>query len=386
MIKNGTTTKGTQRWRCTLCGAGTTNTRPDDQHAQRFALFINWINNPESRTTIATRLGVTRRTLTRWFHDYWFIQVPHNIDPHRVYDQIFIDGTYFNTKCLLIACTTDHVIAWHWCTQEDSYNYTKLFDQLQPPLIVTTDGQRGALKAIKDTWPAAKVQRCIVHIKRNIQRHVTLNPKLTPGKALRGLSLKLLKVTTAQEAADWIALVQNFHTTYGDWLGHKTYKKDVLTDQVPKFACNNTTWWYTHHRHRSAYKLLEKLIRQGHLFTFIDPPEAVEGLVKATTNCLEGGVNAQIKALARNHRGMFDEHQRIAVDWWLYLHTQLPDDPIEIARQQKWGQDGLAKVAALKNQETTDIGREDGQPASYDTGIESTPTNSMGIRKGWLGY
>lgn len=73
------------------------------------------------------------------------------------------------------------------------------------------------------------------------------------------------------------------------------------------------------------------------------------------------------------------------VDWWLYLHTQLPDDPVQIARQQRWGQDGLAKVTVLKNQQATDFGREDGRPASYDTGIESTPTNSMGIRKGWLG-
>lgn len=385
MRKNGTTSKGTTRWRCTTCGAGTTNTRPDDQHAQRFQLFIDWITNPESRTSVAKKLGVTRRTLTRWFHDYWFVQVPRNTDHQRVYDQLFIDGTYFNKKCLLVACTTTHVVAWHWCTQEDSHNYVKLLDQLQPSMIVTTDGQRGALKAINDTWPTTKVQRCIVHVKRNIQRYVTLKPTLKPGKALRGLSLKLLKVTTAQEAADWIALVHDFHATYGEWMEEKTYKKDVAADKVPKFARNNKTWWYTHYRHRSAYRLLEKLIRNGHLFTFIDPPTGVEEVVKATTNCLEGGINAQIKALARNHRGMFDEHQRIAVDWWLYLHTQLPGDPVEVARQQRWGQDGLAKVTVLKNQQATDFGREDGRPAGYDTGIESTPTNSMGVRKGWLG-
>lgn len=385
MIKNGTTSKGTTRWRCTTCGASTTNTRPDDQHAQRFQLFINWIMHSTSRTSIAQDLKITRRTLTNWFHDYWFVQVPRNTDHQRIYDQLFIDGTYFNKKCLLVACTTDHVVAWHWCTQEDSYNYTKLFDQIQPPLIVTTDGQQGALKAIKDTWPTTKVQRCIVHVKRNIQRYVTNKPQLPAGKALKQLSLALLKVSTAQQAAEWTALLQQFYSVYDTWINDKTYKKDVPADKIPRFARNNKTWWYTHYRSRSAYKLLEKLIRQGHLFTFIDPPAGVEGVVKATTNCLEGGINAQIKALARNHRGMFDEHQRIAVDWWLYLHTQLPGDPVKIARQQQWRQDGLAKVTVLKNQETTDFGREDGRPAGYDTGIESTPTNSMGIRKGWLG-
>lgn len=73
------------------------------------------------------------------------------------------------------------------------------------------------------------------------------------------------------------------------------------------------------------------------------------------------------------------------LDRWLYLHTKLPGDPVEVARQQRWGRDGLAKVTVLKNQQATDFGREDGRPAGYDTGIESTPTNSMGVRKGWLG-
>ncbi|AGT06146.1 transposase [Corynebacterium glutamicum MB001] len=53
-----------------------------------------------------------------------------------------MDGTFFNTTCLLVAYTFDHVVAWRWCTKEDAYNYTHLFDQLQPPLIVTTDGQK----------------------------------------------------------------------------------------------------------------------------------------------------------------------------------------------------------------------------------------------------
>ncbi|SJM59874.1 Mobile element protein [Corynebacterium glutamicum] len=89
---------------------------------------------------------MTRRTLTNWFHDYWFVQVPRNTDRFRVYDQLFIDGTFFNTTCLLVAYTFDHVVAWRWCTKEDAYNYTRLFDQLQPPLIVTTDGQKAHSK------------------------------------------------------------------------------------------------------------------------------------------------------------------------------------------------------------------------------------------------
>ena len=73
--------------------------------------------------------------------------------------------------------------------------------------------------------------------------------------------------------------------------------------------------------------------------------------LERTTNSLEGGKNSQNKKLMYAHRGLRNEQQRIACDWWLYLHTQLPDDPVEIARQQNWGKDALAKATILANQE-----------------------------------
>lgn len=83
----------------------------------------------------------------------------------------------------------------------------------------------------------------------------------------------------------------------------------------------------------------------GHLFAYLT--QAKEGQrLERTTNSLEGGVNSQIKKLMYAHRGLRNE-QLIACDWWLYLHTQLPDDPVEIARQQNWGQDALAKAQTL---------------------------------------
>ena len=56
-----------------------------------------------------TRLTAGYRYTT--LGDATFITVPTATDPHRVYDQVFIDGTYFHNKCLLVACTQTHVIA-----------------------------------------------------------------------------------------------------------------------------------------------------------------------------------------------------------------------------------------------------------------------------------
>ena len=54
------------------------------------------------------------------------------------------------------------------------------------------------------------------------------------------------------------------------------------------------------------------------------------------------------------------------LQWWLYLKTQLPDDPVTIARQQRWRQDALAKVTAWTTAHENQSDHETGQPALYD--------------------
>lgn len=52
---------------------------------------------------------VSRWTLTRRFRTFWLIDIPNQPDPDRIYDQIFIDGTYTQAGCLLVAASLDHV-------------------------------------------------------------------------------------------------------------------------------------------------------------------------------------------------------------------------------------------------------------------------------------
>ena len=67
------------------------------------------------------------------------------------------------------------------------------------------------------------------------------------------------------------------------------------------------------------------------------------------------------------------------------LAAQVHDDPVEIARQQNWGQDALAKAQTLANQENqATSGHEDGRPATYDSAIDTAYNHSMGIRKGHI--
>lgn len=178
-------------------------------------------------------------------------------------------------------------------------------------------------------------------------------------------------------AAPWGAQLHEFSALYRTWMNEKTKAKDPATGRW------TSTW--THANVRKAYNSLHHLWRSNLLFAYLDPPDNVldKHRIKSTTNSLEGGINAQLKLLTRTHRGRNGEHQRRMLDWWLYLKTELPDDPVHIARQSNWGQDQLAKVSLLTHNENP-ADHETGRPALYDNAIDTEYTHSIGIQKGQI--
>jgi hypothetical protein len=49
--------------------------------------------------------------------------------------------------------------------------------------------------------------------------------------------------------------------------------------------------------------------------------------IASTTNRIEGGTNAQLRLLLRAHRGMSEVHQKRAIEWYLYLHSETRSSP-----------------------------------------------------------
>ena len=317
--------------------------------------------------------------MKRRFSWWWLVDVPDPTIGHtgRIYDQVFIDGTYTASGCLIVAATLDHVIAWHWCKRETTRAYKQLLERIPAPLIAVIDGGQGAASAIKQCWPTTLVQRCLVHAQRVVRRYTTSRPRTDAGRTIYRLALKLTRISTIEQASQWGAQLHEFATVYHTWLNEKTLVKDPQTGRWTR------TW--THANVRKAYNSLNHLWRSNLLFVYLNPPEEVidTDQIKATTNSLEGGINSQLKLLARTHRGRRGEHQRRMLEWWLYLKTELPDDPVENARQSNWGQDQLAKVQTLTHNENQ-ADHETGRPALYDNAIDTNYTHSIGIQKGQI--
>ena len=125
--------------------------------------------------------------------------------------------------------------------------------------------------------------------------------------------------------------LNDWYRDHGQLVRARTYRN--ATTMAPAWVRANQTWWFTHDRLRKAYRLLERLSQAGTLFTYLR--HEFTGLdIAATTNRIEGGTNAQLRLILRAHRGMSEEHQKRAIEWYLYLHSESPVPPARLIRPE----------------------------------------------------
>lgn len=308
-------------------------------------------------------------TRYRQFSWCWNVIVPPPVQTGEVYDQVFIDGTYIRGGwVLLIACTTSHVVNWVWCTKENTAAYTSLLSPIAPPLMVVTDGAKGALGAIKECWPNTTIQRCLVHIQRNNFRDLTRRPKTSAGHILLELSRALTRIRTQEQANTWMSLLNDFYQAYGIYLKERTYAKDLPGEQRRP----GRVWWYTHERDRRVYFRLKHLIGKDQLFAYLkeDKPQ------HSTTNIVEGH-NAAIKRTFFHHRGWIPRQQAQAAFHYLNTQSETPLTPRQILTQ--WRQAGSPTYTLIppKPQHPRTNRHNFNHHAPWEDGLT--------IRKGWAG-
>ena len=299
--RNGRTSSGAQRWRCTACGASTT-VRYDDT-AARFDEFLSWLLSKDTQLEMPGA-GRTFRRRTAEFWEVWPMPVPDG-EFHRV---LFVDGIWLAERLVvLICCSEDRVVSWYMAQSENSRAWSALMEPIPAPDVVVTDGGSGFAKAVRAAWPRTKVQRCLFHAYAQVKRCTTTRPKLQAGRELYQIALDLTRIKTLHQAELW-------RERYLDWCG---FWSDFLEDTT----LVDGKRVYTHERLRKARRSLSSLVSAGTLFTFLDPELTKAGPLPYTNNKIEGGVNAQLRAVLRNHRGLTTLKRVKAVFWWCHAHS-----------------------------------------------------------------
>ena len=289
----------------------------------------------------------------------------------EIHNQIQIDGIYVGSWCCLIAIAGEHVIGWQWCDTEKKAAWAALLQRFPAPRVVITDGGSGIAAALSDCWSDTAVQRCLVHVQRNVRTYLTSRPRTEAGKALLRLGRALTRISTPAQARRGLVTSTTGTRATASWSGHRTYRSN--TAMAPAWVRANQTWWFTHDRLRKAYRLLERLSQAGTLFTYLRTEFTGLGIA-STTNRIEGGTNAQLRLLLQAHRGMSEDHQKRAIEWYLYLHSESPAQPARLIRPEHH---------TPKRPPAPTAPEQPHGPEEY--GISATAEEGLWARKGWAG-
>lgn len=345
MKRNGRTGAGSQRWRCRACGASTTVSYDDT--AARLEEFLAWLMSKDTQLSMPGQ-GRTFRRRTAEFWRVWPMPEPTG-EAHRV---LFVDGIWLSRDLVvLIAHDGEHVVSWYMAQAETSRAWEALMAPIPAPDVVVCDGGTGFEKARRRAWPGARVQRCLFHAFCQVRRYTTSRPRLQAGRELYALAVELMHLETLRQAEWWVERYLQWCGFWADFLEDVSY-----VDGRRRF---------THERLRRARSSLSRLVSAGTLFTYLDPTLAADGPLPRTNNPIEGGVNARLRDMLRNHRGLSLMRRVKAVFWWCYLHTESPKPARDVLASMPTDDD----IDFLYRTYSVSPKREDGGPEWGDRAV-----------------
>ena len=313
VVKYGKTNAGAQRWICKECRLTFTNEISND--SKELQVFLDWLFGKKTQAEMPGGGRSFRRKTSRYW-DIW--PMPPKIEDTK--DVLYLDGIYLGRKaCVLICCDDQYVLGWYLCRYEHARAWAALMQRIAAPRMVVSDGGTGFQKALKKTWPGTKHQRCVFHVFSQVKRYTTSKPNTLAGFELYHLAKDLLRIQSRKEAEAWVERFMTWIKKYQRFLSEVT--RDEHGQERP-----------THERLLKAEHSLLKLVKENTLFTYLDEDLRSDFNTPATNNRIEGGINARLREMLRNHRGLSIERRIKAVYWWCYQHSPEPLSSSELLK------------------------------------------------------
>jgi transposase-like protein len=219
-----------------------------------------------------------------------------------------MDATYFERFCLV--CYQDHDEGYTQLIRfSDGERYEEIKEDLDNLVrlglrieSITTDGHKSILKAIRESLPDVKVQRCLVHIQRMCLLWLTRYPKHEAGRELRQLVLMLLRIKTDNDRLYWTGELAQWHTR------HKAYLSEMTVNT------ETGRRWYTHKLLRRSYFSIKRAM--PNMFHYLSGPA-----IPHTTNGIEGFFS-HLKNHLDLHRGLTTQHRIDFIKWYVFLSNE----------------------------------------------------------------
>lgn len=295
-----------QRFKCKVCGKTYVRSRAEISASNRLVWFRQWVEHGHTIEYISRRSGYSERTLKRYFYDYlknyptWHIRPAEKVN-------LMIDGTYFTNKVCLVLYQDHNVKAtqlyrltddeWLDEIKEDLNNLLSLGIRIES---VTCDGARSIIKAVRECIPEAIIQRCTVHVQREVLIWLTRNPKSEAGRELRRIVCRLNTIADRRQWGQWVVDLVRWEQRHREYLNQKT-----VPDDDPRRA------WFTHKMVRKSFVHIRRALPD--LFHYLDNPD-----IPKSTNALESFFG-HLKTNLRQHRGLSREHFKNYIKWYLFF-------------------------------------------------------------------
>lgn len=301
---------GKQRYFCKQCNFSFLLLRHDVKNKNEFIWVKKWIIERQVYKYLVRDSGYSQSKIQRIFNQYLnsapVVEIRSKTRVH-----LLIDGSYFpNGLCLILYY--DHNLRYVQLYRETNQEkYTEIKEDLQnlkklgvDVYSVTCDGHKAILKSIKKVFPNAIIQRCLVHIKRQVRNYLSSKPKLEQSASLLKLSNQITSIKSIEDSNIWLGAFFNWYKINHEFINQKTQSQ------------NTGRFWYTHKNLHAAFSLLENAI--PNMFNYLDDEQ-----IPNTTNRIENYFT-HLKDKLRIHRGLRFEAKKNFIKWYLYMKNN-PD-------------------------------------------------------------
>lgn len=299
---------GKQRYRCADCYHNFILRNDGVKKANEFVWFYKWVMERQVYQNLVRDSGMSQSSLQRLFK-FYLKSPPKNTVESKGHVHLLIDGTYFeNGLCLILYYDYDiqYVQLFRETNQEkfreikeDLLNLKKLGTEVYS---VTCDGHKAIMKAVIQIFPGAIVQRCVVHVKRQIKNYLGTKPQLVQAKELLYYSRQITRINSMEHAQQWLVEVHHWYKEHQEFINQKSVNEKTAA------------WWYTHkHLHQATTHLINAI---PNLFSYLNDEQ-----IPPSTNQIEGYF-AHLKEKLTLHRGLKFEAKKSFIIWYLHFKNQ----------------------------------------------------------------
>jgi hypothetical protein len=210
------------------------------------------------------------------------------------------DGTFLNHRTGIYAMMNAHPPQLIFAgfdipegARELSVVYPALAAAGLSPYSITVDGNPQQISCLRQQWPKALIQRCVVHVQRQGLSWCRQHPNRTDAKHLRRLFLQLSRITTHAQVRQFKANFLAWEKRFGTLFEQSPERGRVFSDLV------------------RARSMLFKALPD--LFHYVS-----NSSIPKSTNLSENYFG-RLKEHYRHHRGLAVHHRKAYFEWYFHL-------------------------------------------------------------------